>query len=221
MKNELVQYAKENSWQAGMDKSKGLDGRDNYSGGMERPDWVVSVSRSRDSDLMQESNFDAALEMLGGVGENVVVERFGHWACGWFELILVNPKSERHVQIAKEIKESLEDYPLLDESDFSERESEYRSEYAEYAKEGLTEALAKHFGLKVSNQLRQIAHDLNVECQQYYGNDSCIDVYANRAPDKRDIERLKNYLNQIQFRNADSKVFSKLVAAVNAYKVQE
>lgn len=223
MKNELVKYAKENSWQAGMDKSKGLDGWDNYSGDMDKPDWVVSVGRNRDSDLMAESNFDTALEMLGGAGKNVVVERFGHWACGWFELILVNPKSEKHVRIAKEIRDSLADYPLLDESDYSNRESEYQGTYAEGAKNDLAEALAKHFGLKVSNQLRKIAYELNIECQNYYGNDSCIDVYASRAPDKRDIEQLKKCMDQVHWDKGDklAKTFDKLVKAVDAYKVEE
>ena len=51
----------------------------------DRQDWfVVPVGRNRDSGPASESNFKAALEMLGGESDDVEVCNFGHWACGWF-----------------------------------------------------------------------------------------------------------------------------------------
>jgi len=45
----------------------------------DRQAWlVVPVSRNRDSNTLAESNFDAALEMLGGESDTVEVHRFGH-----------------------------------------------------------------------------------------------------------------------------------------------
>lgn len=85
-------------------------------------DWlVVPCARNRDSECADESNFAVALEMLGGEGDNVEVHRFGHWANGWFELILVRPGSAAE-KVAAEIEESLENYPLLSDDDYSERE---------------------------------------------------------------------------------------------------
>lgn len=90
----------------------------------DRQDWlVVPVSRTRDTGPLEESNFDAALEMLGGESDDVEVHRFGHWGPGWFEIIIVRPGSEAETA-AKEIESRLEDYPLLDEDDASERETE-------------------------------------------------------------------------------------------------
>lgn len=88
----------------------------------ERQDWLVlPTSRTRDSGVLDESNFTAALELLGGEGEDVEVHRFGHWACGWFEVILVCPDTDAAIK-AEEVEACLENYPVLDEDDYSERE---------------------------------------------------------------------------------------------------
>lgn len=104
------------------------------SAGLNLPDqqsWLVlPCGRNRDSDALSESNFSAALESLGGESETVEVHRFGHWACGWFEIIIVDPNSPA-AEIAQDIDNSLADYPILDESDYSEREWERAGSYWE------------------------------------------------------------------------------------------
>ncbi len=93
-------------------------------------DWfVMPCSRTRDSGPIDESNFAAALDMLGGESDDVQVHRFGHWGTGWCEIILVNPDAVQVMQIANHIEEKLDDYPLLDEDDVSEREWEAVNEY--------------------------------------------------------------------------------------------
>lgn len=85
-------------------------------------DWlVVPVGQTRDSGDLDQSNFSAALKMLGGEGDNVIVCRFNHWGPGWFEIILVRPGTAEAAK-AEEIESSLADYPVLDEEDWSNRE---------------------------------------------------------------------------------------------------
>ena len=101
---------------------KGLNATEN---GIE--DFLVVLSHSRDSGILEESNWETALTMLGGESTTVQVHRFGHWACGWFELILVDPNSEQ-AEIAQEITDSIESYPVLDEQDLSQREYDFAIE---------------------------------------------------------------------------------------------
>lgn len=101
----------------------GCDSLDNYIGAIPEPEWLCLLTRSRDSDCLTESNFRSALRELGGEGDNVSIDRFGHWACGWWEALSVRAGSPEHEK-AKEIADSLEDYPVVDEDDFSELESE-------------------------------------------------------------------------------------------------
>jgi hypothetical protein len=84
-------------------------------------DFEVLYSQTRDSDYLTQSNFAVALAQLGGESDSVQVHRFGHWACGWFELILVDPKDEDKYREAEEIEGSLSEYPILDEDDYSQR----------------------------------------------------------------------------------------------------
>jgi hypothetical protein len=86
----------------------------------DRQDWlVVPCGRNRDSGPLAESNFATALDSLGGESDTVEVHRFGHWACGWFEIILASPE---HTDDVEDIENSLADYPVLNDEDYSERE---------------------------------------------------------------------------------------------------
>lgn len=89
----------------------------------DRQDWLVSVGQNRDSDALQRSNFRVILKDLGGEGDNVEVHRFGHWACGWFEVILVRPGTPE-AKNAEAWEAALSDYPVASEDDFSDEEYE-------------------------------------------------------------------------------------------------
>lgn len=84
--------------------------------------WLVApVGLNRDSGELEQSNFAVAIKMLGGESDQVQIHRFGHWACGWFEIIIVDPDSDK-VSILTDMENSLSDYPVLDEEDYSQRE---------------------------------------------------------------------------------------------------
>lgn len=90
-----------------------------------REDWlIVPVSRNRDSGLLDQSNFDMALQSLGGESDTVEVHRFGHWGPGWYEIIIVDPNDVKATKEADEIAAALADYPVLSDEDFSRREYE-------------------------------------------------------------------------------------------------
>jgi len=114
----------------------------------EQSDWlVVPAGQNRDSGELDQSNFAAALALLGGESDTVQVYRFGHWACGWFEIIIVAPNSPA-VAIAEDIAARLEDYPVLDESDFSDREwTSYAESWDSWAARDFRRDLVKAFEL--------------------------------------------------------------------------
>jgi hypothetical protein len=86
------------------------------------PEWLVlPCSLTRDSGALGRSNFRIALDRLGGESETVAVHRFGHWGCGWFEIIVVQPNTPA-ASIAETIEQDLENYPCLNEEDFAEEQ---------------------------------------------------------------------------------------------------
>lgn len=90
--------------------------------------YSAGVGQSRDSDCLEESNFATMLALLGGESETVVVVREDHWAVGWVEWIAIHRDDGAALKIADEAKDRLEDYPVLDEEDLSEREQEAADE---------------------------------------------------------------------------------------------
>ena len=95
-------------------------------------DYYVGPSRHRDSDDLTESNFHTALKDLGDdegeETETVFVVREGHFLVGWVEWIAVHKDDEAAVAKLTEIEAALEQYPVLDEEDWSEREMESANE---------------------------------------------------------------------------------------------
>lgn len=86
----------------------------------DRQDWLVApVSRIRGSSLLSESNFNVVLRDLGGESDTVEVHRFGHWGPEWYEIILVHPSRKAEVDDWERV---LEEYPVADDMDYSERE---------------------------------------------------------------------------------------------------
>lgn len=81
----------------------------------------VLLYQDRDSDALIRSNFEVALTWLGGESEHVKVARFEHWACGWFEIILVD---DTVAEKAGEITCSLADFPVLNDDHLAEIEHE-------------------------------------------------------------------------------------------------
>jgi hypothetical protein len=93
--------------------------------GAQWPDYYSSgVGQCRDSDDLEESNFATMLKELGGESDTVIVVRELHWAVGWVEWIAVHESDETALRIADDLNIKLADYPVLDESDWSEREME-------------------------------------------------------------------------------------------------
>jgi len=92
-----------------------------------RPDWLVGpCGRTRDSDPIEESNFQAALARLNEVdpdGTDYETLRWAHWACGWVEEIVTRPGSQA-AEHAASMRAQLADYPVLDESLMSQIEAE-------------------------------------------------------------------------------------------------
>ncbi len=105
-----------------------FDSRSNYCGETEFPELDALLTQSRDSDVLTRSNFECALEQLGGESDSVEVHRFGHWACGWWEVIAVKRGTPEY-KIAEDIEASLADYPILNESHYSELEWDEAQEY--------------------------------------------------------------------------------------------
>ena len=97
---------------------------DHYFGATWPEYYQSGFGRSRDSDCLEQSNFATALAALGGESDTVLVIRESHWAVGWVEWIAIHQDDDAAIAIAETLNALREDYPVLDENDWSEREQE-------------------------------------------------------------------------------------------------
>jgi len=95
----------------------------NYAGEV-WPNYYVFLSRHRDSDAVENSNFRSGLAKIGGESETVIVVREGHCLVGWVEWIAIHDDDEKALAEASKIKDKLKDYSVVDENDLSELENE-------------------------------------------------------------------------------------------------
>ncbi len=101
----------------------------------DRQDWLVApVSITRDSECLGRSNWSVVTGdvITRSATEDWEIHRFGHWACGWFEIMLVRPGSMAHM-VCDEWSSALEDYPIASDDHFSELEYSEACEYWERA----------------------------------------------------------------------------------------
>jgi len=105
-----------------MQSPSSFDTINNYVGNMPDPSLLCLMAITRDSDILQESNWACALELLGGESDSVQIIRIGHWACGWIDYLCIVEGSDKEA-IAEKIEEDINCYPILDEGDYSERET--------------------------------------------------------------------------------------------------
>jgi hypothetical protein len=96
----------------------------------DQQDWLVApVGVNRDSDCLTRSNWAVVTADLESKGANDVrIHRFGHWACGWFEVCLVRPGSVA-AQAAEGLEGALADYPVASDEHFSDLETNEAYEY--------------------------------------------------------------------------------------------
>lgn len=98
-----------------------------------RPDdaeqWCLIYTSNRDSGLLDQSNAAAIEKMLEPFEDDVISQRHNHWAVGYvdgYAIRVFGQDGKVTDAFAKwqEILESLENYPILDDEDHSEREYE-------------------------------------------------------------------------------------------------
>lgn len=91
-------------------------------------DWGIIHTHTRDSTLMEESNAHTIAEALKPfLGSGDLQEaHFSHWACGWVDGYLIRVFKDGKLMPALEkyyeLHSAMEDYPVLDEEDYSKRE---------------------------------------------------------------------------------------------------
>lgn len=105
-------------------------GTQNYMGGDYSDYFVAPCSRTRDTadEALTKSNWEAQKKELAEIAEESEVTwrvgEFSHWACGWYEIVLIHESATACLKLADELAKRKDAYPVLDESRYSEIQEE-------------------------------------------------------------------------------------------------
>ena len=96
---------------------------------LNRPDdWAIIYTHHRDSGLLDVSNASVIDKALAPHGGDVLEEDHFHWAVGWIKgysiRVYTTWPDYQGIPHLSRIGPRMADYPILDESDYSERELE-------------------------------------------------------------------------------------------------
>lgn len=97
--------------------------------GQEWSELYAFMGRNRDSGILDTSNWECAISALARGKETcesntVRIVHEGHWAVGWVEWIAIHESDDAALRIADKLAGRLANYPILDESDFTQREED-------------------------------------------------------------------------------------------------
>lgn len=108
-----------------------VGGAHNYMG-TDFSEYYVLMLQTRDSDHLEQSNFATAEALLEAIPDPVdwphedapswISTRTNHWAVGWCDWLMIHEDAEAHLREGDRIRGKLEDYPVLDDDDYSQRE---------------------------------------------------------------------------------------------------
>lgn len=129
-------------------------------------DWCIVYTSNRDSGLLDKSNEAAiaeAMEPFFDVDDpDIRRESHNHWAVGHVDGYAIRVYRGGEITAAfrawRELQEALEDYPVLDEEDYSRRRDDaYRDAWEAFGAKEFADDLAKEFGL--SDGVRDFLRD--------------------------------------------------------------
>ena len=98
---------------------------------------VGPINQNRDSEALSRSNFRVIVRDLRAVDARVTVERFGHWAVGWIDEVVVPISNPGVVQRIESWVTQLEGYAAADDYDLAELEAEEQAESQQWEVDGV------------------------------------------------------------------------------------
>jgi len=113
---DAIKAAKNSSWNL-----------DSYASDLDWAGVGIGISKHRDSDAMDRSNWDYVIEQLNERFPDETpapwnIAHLGHWAVGWVDWLTYDTGKPDLEEFFKGIRTKLADYPLLDEDRYHDME---------------------------------------------------------------------------------------------------
>jgi hypothetical protein len=89
--------------------------------GEDYSNYYIIYTHNRDSNIMEESNYQSILNFLESKNCQFEQIRFTNWLVGWHEYIMIEESNIDSLLIAVDILKQLENYPIFDEDNYYQK----------------------------------------------------------------------------------------------------
>jgi len=185
---------------------------DNYCGASHYDSYVF-LRQHRDSDVLTRSNFEVGLERLGGESETVEVIHEGHWAVGWVQWIKIDGSNIEALNLADEMAGDILDYPVLDESHWSEKEHDENYKYCQSEMSYFLGNLCEELEIDESALSKNAKSTLEqfIEAAFFYRASQSGEGYFEVSDAKKDFESITSDCDYYRTMKGASKKMIKLL----------
>lgn len=84
--------------------------------------FKIAATVTRDSGLIERANWKSFVARLDEIGSERAacyeIVHCRHWACGWIDFLVINPRNKKMIDLAEKILAGLEDYPIIDDDSY-------------------------------------------------------------------------------------------------------
>ena len=180
--------------------------------------YYILYSMNRDSDYLTVSNFETILKLFEDIGVKVINDydmssdkhpyvinvRARHWAVGWIDTIMIHEDASSVIwDQVESINNSLSDYPILDDDDYYQKESDIINEsYESYIKDEFMDIIKKHYNLYDIEEKEDILSKtyldelIDLSNTEYIIENNSAYVYnIESIIEYLNIEKVKEYFN--------------------------
>ena len=159
--------------------------RDKFNG------YGIVYLKNRDSGPLEESNYAVVLNELAGLAGWEYFSA-GHWGVGYVDGFAVIYNSPAWAKII-ELLDRMNDYPILDEDDFNQREfGNYRETVESYYMRDCTKKIAENFGYEITDEVFWTLWD-------YWMEETNGDYNADNIDGERVYQYIHDFLVSLNF----------------------
>lgn len=124
--------------------------------------FVTGIYRTRDSGILENCNFEAAVKQIEKAGGELFIDHAGHWACGWLDSLCIKVGDEIAYKEVTDILACLADYPILDDEAVSEAETKDEQEqWEDFGAREFKKSLLKNISFESEEEKEAYSDELD------------------------------------------------------------
>ncbi len=133
--------------------------------------FYIAATVTRDSGLIERANWKSFIDRLDEIGSERAacyeIVHCHHWACGWVDYLVINPRNKKMINLVEKILAGLEDYPIIDDDSYYQMLYDETAKFWESCRIAERIEYCKRVGCSILRARKSFADIDNEDLEQY------------------------------------------------------